>query len=160
MNRGSLSRPGESLILESTDMCINKLTELSHKLKTNREGLDISAIVKLKEDIANITKDVVTERDMTVQGSSIIDSELGQRKGGEWTAEQLKQNIRQKLDEAKDRFEANKDRDYMAVTSILLDVGETAADMDEEMVLVEQGLTDASIKCPYSIMQFVQPMKK
>ena len=71
-----------------------------------------------------------------------------------------KKNIKLKLDEGKVRLEPNKDRDYMAVTSILLDVGETAADMDEEMVLVEQGLTDASIKCPYSIMQFVEPMKK
>jgi hypothetical protein len=141
-------------------MCLSHLEELSHKLKTNREDLDMDVIVSLKDSIAGITKKVVTAKVGHTKSIEFVATELGKREAGENNpAEVMKKNVRTKIIEAMQACDPTKDKDYIKVASILMDCGK-ADDIDADMVMIDSGLTDQSIKCPYTAMTFVEPMKK
>lgn len=143
-----------------TAACFNQLSEISRKLKANREGLGIDTIIQYKEEIATLGKELVKSEFMSKQAAEACASEIGKRgEGNMLSSEELKRNIRQKISEGEAGFDPSKQQKYINVVSILMDCGKKD-EIDEDMVLIDSGLTEQSVKCPYTGKLFHEPMKK
>jgi hypothetical protein len=160
MSRNNAVRSSDILVHESTQLCLVRLAELSRKLRKNTEGLGVENIVNFKDEIAALSSELVTSKFLHRHVGDFVVEELGKRGTDDTVGpEDFKKNIRKRVADAKEAFEATKDTDYLGVVSILMDCGKKD-DMDADMVLIDTGLTDRTILDSYSMTVFDKPMKK
>lgn len=156
MNRASGGRAGDTLVDENAKACLEQLSEVSLRLQKNKEGLSNEDIDSFRTEIAAVLRAAITSKFVNVQTSAAIESVLGQRKEGS-DPEEAKRSIKQKIDQACSTFDPTKDPEYVRITSILKS---DDADIDEDFVMIDRGLTDNDIKCQYTGQIFKEPMKK
>ena len=161
MQRNAGGRADDQLVADSVKMCLSLFTDRSHSLQENREGLGQESIDKIREKMASVIGDAVTGRYMHGKTTETIESVLSEYKSEDsQTAEDLKRNIRQRLDAIEKSYDAKKDPDYIQVMNILKAPGGDEMDEDIDLVVVDKGLTDADIVCPYTQQTYKEPMKK
>ena len=95
----------------------------------------------------------------TKGGKKIKVTKVEEEENEEAEADSLKRNIRQKITKMENSLDVVKDKEYIQVTTILSGFGEQD-DIEEDLVMIQTDLTEANIKCPYSMQFFVHPMKK
>lgn len=156
MSRAGVARADDSLVVDTTKVCIEQLKELSLKLQQNKEGLSKEDLEGYRLEIAKLLKEVIDTQFADVKTVEAIDSVLGQRQNGR-DPEETKAVIKQKINEATAAYDATKDVDFVQITSILKGLSD---ELDEDFVMIDRGLTDADIKCPFTAQQFQEPMKK
>lgn len=144
------------MIEENAKACLEQLNEVSLRLQKNKEGLSKEDIELFRAEIATVLKAAITSKFVHLKTSAAIESVLGQRKEGS-DPEDAKRSIKQKIEEACSTFDATKDTEYVRITSILKS---DDADIDEDFVMIDRGLTDNDIKCQYTSQVFKEPMKK
>ena len=160
-------RNNENLVVPCINACISQLKELSNRLKDNEGGLSKDALEEFREQIAAIAKDAVSEKFNNSKTLETINDVLTARTAShENSAQEPKELIRvvkQRIDESIRTFDPLKDADYAKVTAILKPAkgaGKGGDDMDEDLVMIEQGLTEATILCPVTFSIFVDPVQK
>jgi len=156
MNRNGIARADDSLVVDTTKVCIEQLKELSLKLQQNSEGLSKEVLEGYRDEIAKLLKDIVDTQFTHVKTVEAINSVLAQPQNGR-DAEETKRVIKQRIGEATAAYDATKDVDFVQITSILKGLSD---ELDEDFVMIDKGLTDADIKCPFTAQQFEEPMKK
>lgn len=160
MSRSNAVRASDSLLLEGAQLCLVRLADISRKLRTNTEKLDFDSIVGFKQEISGLAKEVVTSKHMHKSTGEIVTDELGKRKPEDGTGpEDIKRNVRHRLAEIKEAADVKQDTEYLGVVSILLDIGKSE-DIDADMVVIDSGMTERDVICPYSMKTFEKPMKK
>jgi hypothetical protein len=146
------------MVVDTTKLCVSHLEELSLKLQANKEGLPKEDIELFRDDIANILKELYTTQYNHYKTSEVIQSVLGTRKStDEHSIDDIKQDIKKRIRDAGDSYEVTKEAEYVRITSILKG---DADDLDADFVMIDKGLTDNDIKCPYTAQIFKEPMKK
>lgn len=162
MQRGGAGgRTDDQLVADSVKMCLRFCTDVSHILKDNNEGLGEEAIDKIRGKIASISGDAITGRYMHGKTTETIDSVLAEHKTDDGkTPEELKRNIRQRLEEVEKAYDVKKEPEYAQVVNILQAPGSDEMDDDVDLMVVEKGLKDADIVCPFTQQPYKDPMKK
>lgn len=162
MQRGAAGgRADDQLVIDSVKMCLAACTDISHVLKDNNENLGEQAIDKIREKIASISGDAITGRFMHGKTTETIESVLAEHKSEDGkTPEELKRNIRQRLEQVEKAYDVKKEPDYAQVVGILQAPGSQEMDDDVDLMVVEKGLKDADIVCPFTQQPYKDPMKK
>lgn len=161
MQRTAGGRADDQLVGESTKMCLRLFTDLSNILQDNREGLPQESIDKIRDKIAVMSGDIVTGRYMLGKTTETIESVLAEYKSEDnQTPEDLKNNIKQRLEQIQKAYDVKKEADYVQVVSILKAPGGDEMDEDIDLVVVDKGLTDADTLCPFTMQPYKDPMKK
>lgn len=156
MNRNGVARADDSLVVDTTRVCLEQLKELSLRLQQNKEGLSKEVLEGYRVEIEKLLKDIVGTQFTHVKTVEAIDSVLGQHQNDR-DAEDMKRIIKQRIDQATAAYDASKDVDFVQITAILKGLSD---ELEEDFVVMDRGLTDADIKCPFTGLQFVEPMKK
>jgi hypothetical protein len=161
MSRSSNANNSDVLIADCMKSCLNKLEELSERLKENVECLPQTDLDAFTEGIDKQTKACLTANHCNVKNKEAILSVLGVRTvDDERTSDELKAAIKERAAETQKGYNVRQEAKYKKISSNLGNETMKAQADDEDFEVLEKGLNDNSIKCPYTATTFVEPMKK
>mmetsp|Transcript_32495 Transcript_32495/g.46855 ORF Transcript_32495/g.46855 Transcript_32495/m.46855 type:complete len:232 (-) Transcript_32495:58-753(-) len=143
--------------------CPAYILNAAEKFSVNAEGVDDKTIGSWTDRLILIAKECAEIKNNSTVSAEIVQNVLTKRKAIDEATESAEKAtlalIEKEFEAKKTSFNADNDEIVKQVRAMLLSNKSNGDDMEEDIQLMDKGLQQSDIICPYSRLQFSEPMK-
>lgn len=149
---------------ESIKITLEQLDNVAKRTNANKENIGQDKIKVYCDRIIDLTAKMVGVKNELQKTMESISNEINSHEASSSSTVQsfdhneLKQKIKKRIAESLMDYDVTKDPVYLKIAKTVRK--STADDMEEDLELVDTGLSAKDLKCPYSQMRLQEPMRK